>query len=181
MNKLRLLGAACALACGALISLPARADVTSTAIDFAPIVQQVVVPLVIAVLGTVGTWALVRLKSWLGIKENSQLATTLDAALQNSLAFAQSRLPNVVATVPLSIATKNEVIGVAATYALAHVPDTLKALGVDQALLRQKLEARLSINTTSAEQSIAVPNAPVVAPIGSPPVLSGPEGPGKSV
>jgi len=153
--------------------LPAMAQ--SSVIDFAPLVNQVIMPLAIAVLGAVGTWAVVRFKTWLGIKQTSQLATTLDTALQNGLAFAQSQLPGVVANMPLSLATKNDVLAVAANYAITHVPDTLKALGVDQAMLLQKLEARLSINTTPSEQSIAVPNAPVVAPAGSPPVLSGPK------
>lgn len=172
MKKLRLIGAACVIACA--VVFPALAE-TAGAIDFAPLVQQVVMPLVIAILGAVGTWALMKFRSWLGIKESSQLATTLDTALQNGLAYAQAQIPGVVANMPMTLTAKNEVVGLAARYALAHIPDTLKALGVDQALLRQKLEARLSINTTSAEQSIAVPNAPVVAPIGAPPVLSGPE------
>jgi hypothetical protein len=161
--------AACALALTTL-ALPALAQTTPaspTSIDFRPIVNDVVMPAVVSLLGILAAWLGMKLRTWLGLQQNSALAGTLETALQNALAFAQSKVQGVIATAPLTLDVKNQVIAEAANYALAHVPDTLKALGVDQKLLIQKLEARLSLNTTPTAESIAVPADPAaVRPAG---------------
>lgn len=188
MKMLRRFGVACAAACAAafvlaaapagrrihaaiaaalvVIFLPglaaaadAAAAVASTVIDFGPVVSQFVVPLVIALLGILGTWLLAKAKTWLNLKNNDALAGVLETAMQNGLALAQSRIPNLVpSSIPLDV--KNEIVAVAGRYVLDHVPDALKLLGVDQTALVEKLEARLSVNTTPPAASIAVPTDP---------------------
>lgn len=167
MKMLRLLGAACAAACALALSLPALAQsdpvaaspIATTIIDFAPLVNSVLVPLAIGLLTVLGTWVLTKAKTWLGLQNNSEAAKTLETAMQNALAFAQSKIPNLTPAT-LTLDTKSALLATAANYVLAHTPDAMKLLGVDQAGLIQKLEARLSVNTTPAAQSVAVPTDP---------------------
>lgn len=175
-NLLRLLGAfcvACLLACllvgrrlaaalGALLfivllpGLAAAAD-TATSIDFSPFIAQYVLPLVFGILGLLGSWVLLQLRTKLGLTNDAWLSSRLEDAMRNGLALAQSQLQLKVAQGPIALDLKNQAVAIAAQYTLDHVPDTLKALGVDQGQLMQKVEARLAVNTTPAEQSIAVP------------------------
>lgn len=158
--KLLRIGVAC-LAASALISIALAAHAAdASTIDFAPLVNQIVVPVLVALLPVLVAWIVMRVRTWLGIKENSQLAACLETAMQNALALAQSRVPGVVAGLPMHTSVKSEVIAAAAKYAMDHVPDTLKQLGVTPEMLKEKLEARLSLNTTPAAESIAVPTEP---------------------
>ncbi len=171
MKMLRRIGVACAAACAAACALalaavplvPALADTAapSTVVDFGPFLHDVVMPLAVALVGVGVTWLGARANTWLGLQSNSQLGGVIEVALQNGLAFAQSRLAVALpAGQPIPVDVKNQILATAANYALAHVPDALKMLGVDQATLLQKLEARLSLNTTPAAASIAVPTDP---------------------
>lgn len=144
---------------GLAAAADAAASVSSTVIDFAPVVNAVLVPLLLALLGVLGTWVLTKLKTWLNLQNNDALSGVLETAMQNGLAFAQSKIPGLVPTA-IAFDTKSTLIATAANYVIAHAPDTMKMLGVDQAALIQKLEARLSVNTTPAAQSIAVPTDP---------------------
>lgn len=190
MKMLRLIGAACAFACalaltavltvarfgrhaaaiaGAILfvillpGLAAAADTPATTlgttIDFGPVLHDVVLPIALAILPIVAAWVASKVNGWLGIQNNAALSGLIETAMQNGLALAQSKVPNLVPTaIPVDV--KNELIATAANYVLAHVPDALKMLGVDQGALIQKLEARLAVNTTPAEQSVAVPTSP---------------------
>jgi hypothetical protein len=179
-NHLRLLGAffvACLLALllvarrfGAVVSailfvillpgLAAAAD-ASTSIDLAPILVQYVLPFAFSVLAMVGSLALLWLRKRLGMAADDQNAGKLEDAMRNGLAFAQSQLQATVAAGgPMNLQLKNQILSIAAKYAADHVPDAMKALSVGEDLLKQKLEARLSLNTTPPDQSMAVPTPP---------------------
>jgi len=166
MNRLARILAVCAFACAIVILLPilpalAQAPALSgTSIDFAPLLNQVVVPLAVAILPIVATWLAFKVKIWLGIQNNAALAGVVDSALTNALGYAQSLLAAKIPAGPIPLDVKNEIVAVAANYALGHVPDALKMLGVDQASLVQKLQARLTINTTPPAANIAVVTPP---------------------
>lgn len=162
---------ACALALVAVLPLlamapalaadtPSAPALSPTQVDIAPLINQVVVPLLGALGGLLVTWLVAKVCGWLGIQANSQVAGVLETAMQNGLAFAQSQLKDKVGNGVVPIDVKNQVIATAANYVIAHTPGAMKTLGVDQASLIQKIEARLSLNTTPAAQSIAVPTDP---------------------
>lgn len=138
-----------------MLASPAFAQ-EATKIDFGPLVQQVVWPLLSAAVLAVGAWGVQKFSQWLGIKNNEALGKTVEDALRNGLAYAQSKAGDV----PLTVDVKNEIVATAANYAIKHVPDAMKKLGVGQDVLLEKLEARLSLNVTPPEKSIAVPTPP---------------------
>ena len=142
-----------------LLASPAVAQET-TKVDCGPLVQQVVWPLLSAALLAVGAWGVQKLSTWLGIKNNEVLQNTVESALKNGLAYAQSK----VGDVPLTVDVKNEIVATAANYTLGHIPSVLKKLGIDEKTLAEKLEARLALNTTPPEVSVAIPTPPKAAP-----------------
>ena len=159
MKKLLLLGAlALACVCAFTGTSFAQAADASTKVDLGPLLANVVYPLAAAVVTLLAAWLSKRAATWLGLQNDAAIRGTLETAMQNGLAFAQGKLNASAGS--MSIDTKNQLVAVAANYAVAHVPDALKALGVDQATLVEKLQARLSINTTPAAESVAVPTEP---------------------
>lgn len=139
-----------------LLAFPAFAQDATTKVDFGPLVANVVWPLLSAVLLAIGAWGVQKLSAWLGIKNNEVLQNTVESAMKNGLAYAQSK----VGDVPLTVDVKNQIVATAANYAIKHVPDAMAKLGVGQDVLLEKLEARLSLNTTPPEKSVAVPTPP---------------------
>jgi hypothetical protein len=142
-----------------LPGLAAAADSSSTITDIAPLLNQIVFPAVISLLGILGGYVLLWVKKRMGMAADDQNAGKLEDAMKFGLAFAQSQL-QAQASGPLNIDLKSPILTVAAKYAMDHAPDAMKALGVGEDLLRQKLEARLSLNTTPPEKSVAVPTPP---------------------
>ena len=160
MKRLLLLGAL-ALACVFSITGASFAQVAadaSTKVDLGPLLANVVYPLAAAVVTVLAAWVSKKLATRLGLANDAAWSGKLEVAMQNGLAFAQSKLNANVGS--LTIDTKNQLVAVAANYAIAHVPQAMKALGVDQTTLVEKLQARLEINTTPAAESVAVPTTP---------------------
>lgn len=138
-------------------SAPATSS-SSTAVDFAPVLVNVVLPFAGSLLSILGLWALQQLSARFGLAKNAQLTSQIETAMTNGLAYAQSQLAaRIAAGGPLAVDVKTDAVSIAGRYALDHVPDAIKALGITPDLLAQKIEARLSLNTTPAAQSIAVP------------------------
>lgn len=167
MTMLRRLGVACTVACALASCMPAFAEapaaastIGSTVVDLGPLINAVAVPLVMALGSVLVTWLTAKAAAFLGLKANDERAAILEKAMQNGLAFAQSQLQAKIGAGPIPLDVKNEIIATAAGYAVAHAPEAMKTLGVDPESLAQKLEARLSLNTTPAAQSIAVPTDP---------------------
>ena len=131
-----------------------------TTINVAPLINEVVIPIVVALAGVLATWLSTKLAALLGVKKDDALAARLEEAMKNGLAFAQSQLADKFDKGPIDIDVKNHLIASAADYASSHVPDTLKQLGIGPHELAEKLAARLQINTTPAELSVAVPIPP---------------------
>src|SRR5579864_2442517 len=139
MKPLRLFGVVRALLCaGIFAALPimpalAEAPPLATSVDIGPLINQVVLPTVAAIGSVLAAWIAAKVAAYLNLQNTGQLSGILEVALQNGLAFAQSALKTRLpadGSVPIDL--KNEVLATAANYALAHVPDTLKSLGVDK-------------------------------------------------
>lgn len=140
-----------------LLLLPAvgfAAD--DTKVNLSPFVSNVVWPILSALVLALGAWGVQKVSARLGIQNNQALANTVEQALTNGLALAQSR----VGDVPLTIDVKNKIVARAAQYALDHVPEAMGKLGIGKDALLEKLEARLALNTTPPEKSVAVPTPP---------------------
>ncbi len=138
--------AAAALAAFLVVSSPVIAA-DGYAIDLKPLVDLVVPPLV-AALGTLVLFVLIRVNTWLGgaIGRDSLIAqaTLRDAvhkALDHGAALALARLNDASFT---SITTRSEAVAAAVRYVVDHVPGAVKGLGLDPATLPELVEARLA-------------------------------------
>jgi hypothetical protein len=139
---------------------PFAAFAADTTVDLAPLIDQVVIPCAVILLGGLATWLSQKAAAWMGAKKDDVLAAKLEEAMKFGLAFAQSKLGERIGDGPIKVDVKSALVATAAGYAANHVPDTLKALGVGPKELAEKLAARLELNTTPADQSIAVPTPP---------------------
>lgn len=136
-----------------LVMLAVPAWGQDTKVDIAPFVNNVVWPVLTAAVLALGTWAVQRLAKWLGIQNEATLQSSMDKLLRDSLAFAQSRIAG-----PLTIDVKSRLVAEAASFAVDHGKDILSSASVTPDLLREKLEAKISLNTTPPAESAAVPN-----------------------
>lgn len=75
-------------------------------------------------------------------RRDGELGVILDRALEMGIAFAMARLV-VLGASRGAVPVKSELIAEAATYVLSHVPQAVKALGLDGAHLQRMIEARL--------------------------------------
>lgn len=141
----------------------------STTVDLAPLIREVALPIAVALGGVLATWLSAKLAGLLNIKRDDALAAKLEQAMKNGLAFAQSRVSDQIGSGPIAVEIKNEIVRDAARYAVGHVPDALKSLGVTPEVLAEKLTARLELNTTPPEMSIAVPTSPLPTVLPAPP------------
>lgn len=128
-------------------------------IDFAPFVNDIVLPITGTFLLALATWGMQQLAARLHLKQTEALQKLAEQAMQNGLAYAQSK----IGALPMTADTKHEFVAVAAGYAMDQAQKELTRLGVTGGMLAQKLEARLSLNTTPPESSAAVPT-PAIAP-----------------
>ncbi len=156
MNGTRLLSA---LALAYLLAIGA-AYAADTTVDIAPLIREVLLPIASALGMVLATWISAKIAELLKIRRDDALAVTVEQALRNGLAFAQSRLEDKIGSGPISIDVKRQIVADAATYAVAHVPGALKKLGVTPKVLQEKLTARLELNVQPPEVSIAVPTPP---------------------
>jgi len=156
MNVTRLLAA---LALAYLLAIGA-AYAADTTVDIAPLIREVLLPIASALGMVLATWISAKIAELLKIRRDDALAAKVEEALRNGLALAQSRLEDKIGSGPIPIDVKSQIVADAAHYAATHVPAALKKLGVTPDVLQEKLEARLGLNTTPPEASIAVPTPP---------------------
>ncbi len=130
----------------ALLMLAAEAYAQTTppvleyTIDFRPLVNEVVWPLIVAVVTAIVGILARKALSWLNLSEDRMVREYLDVALVNGLELARQRLGGV----PLGATTQHQVIAEASNYVITRVPDALKRFGIDQNGLRRLIEARLA-------------------------------------
>jgi len=130
--------------------------IESYAIDFRPLVEAVLVPILGALTTALATWLSVKAAALLKLQADDRLRAVIDGALQNGLAFGLSKLDDMTKTVPLTLEVKNQVIADAANYAIAAVPDALKKLGVTREKVTDLAAARLEVIVNPALPTPAV-------------------------
>lgn len=108
------------------------------------VLQPVVSELLLATLTALASLVATKLCQWLKAKRDGELGAILDKALSMGIAFAMSRLTDWSAG-RMSVDVKSELAADAANYVLAHVPDAVKALGLDGDHLTRMVEARLQV------------------------------------
>lgn len=110
-------------------------------IDFGTLVPMLSETL-LAVLTALASFVVAKLCQWLKAKRDGELGVILDKALAMGIAFAMSRLTAWTQD-RMSLDVKSELAADAANYVLVHVPEAVKALGLDGEHLKRMIEARL--------------------------------------
>lgn len=110
-------------------------------IDLAAL-QPLVNELALGVLTALASFVAARIVALLKVKRDGELGRILDKALGMGISFAMSRLEAVEGRYR-TLEVKSELVASAANYALAQVPETAKALGLDAAAIVRMVEARL--------------------------------------
>ncbi len=106
--------------------------------------QPLVNELVLAALTGLASFVVARACALLKAKRDGELGKILDKTLGMGIAFAMAKI-KAVEEANSTIAVKNEVVAEAANYAVLHVPQTVKALGLDGEHLTRMIEARLGV------------------------------------
>lgn len=132
-----------------LCVLPAfAADVSPTAVDFSPILTQLI-ELVALLLAAVVAWAISRLQAYLrkkiGLDIDAQMRAVIDGAVNNAIAFGAAKAKELAAA-NATIDVKNAQLKLAADYVVAHAPDALAHFGVTPEALERRIIAALPSN-----------------------------------
>ncbi|HTE35720.1 MAG TPA: hypothetical protein VK634_06885 [Reyranella sp.] len=161
----------------AFIVLAGNTLAPATTVDLKPLLDQVVWPLVGAVLAALATFLTTKLAQWLKLKSSAMLQATVEAALNNGLQLAQAK----VATLNISnIGVQSEIVAQAAAYAIARAPDALKSVGIDTttpqglAAVRDQIEARLAPAVLVGAASPLDLSVGTAATIANPSIATGP-------
>jgi hypothetical protein len=117
-------------------------------IDFT-MLQPLVTELLLGALTALASLVAAKACQFLKAKRDGELGQILDKALGMGIAFAMSKL-DALETGRLRLEVKSELAAEAANYALAHVPQAVKALGLDGDHLRRMIEARLQATDLKA-------------------------------
>jgi hypothetical protein len=147
----------------AAMAQTAPAVSTGGVIDFAPIMRDVVVPTLSAVLLVGATWAVTWLAKKLKLSADSEVRTYLDAALGKAVAFGVGKVSDLSEGNWTQVKVKNEAVAVAANYALTKVPDALRYLKVDPDHLREMIEARVHEYLADGPAAVIAPLPAVAA------------------
>ena len=115
-------------------------------IDLAPLVNQVVIPLVVPVLAGAGTWAAARIAAYFHIKVQDSQRALINAVIQRGIAYAASKVPS-----SIPVTAGGGLKDMAAQYVIDHIPGALRSLGVTPAALGQMVEARLPTAPATVE------------------------------
>jgi hypothetical protein len=119
---------------------------------FLEVILQLAASLVLAL----GGYAIARLAAWLKLREDSEVRTYLNQALERAvdlaLAEARGRLPTYARLAPPEV---NSVVERAADYARAAVPDALARFDIKGDALRERIAARLASRFPGAPTNAA--------------------------
>jgi hypothetical protein len=100
--------------------------------------------LVLAALTALASYAVAKLCALLKAKRDGELGQILDKALGMGIAFAGAKL-KAAGEAHGTLSVKSEIVAEAANYAALHVPEAVKALGLDGPALTRMIEARLHV------------------------------------
>ncbi len=153
-----------ALYVGAAAAQATSVPITSSTIDFSPVLMPIIQALgiVASLTALPAMWYGVNwIRNKMGLQEiekTSALRVAVDAGLQKSLGLGISQVQAAVAGLPMAVTTKNQVIAQAATYAQSTMGDTLKAAGLDDPnKLAAAIEARMGIMEMQASTGSSAP------------------------
>lgn len=111
-------------------------------IDLTPLIDPIVTML--AAIVTVLAGYLVRVvAARLGVERqyaDQAVRDYLEPGLATAIEYARARIK---AAGPITIETREALVATAAGYAIRHFPDALKHFGINEAALREIIEARL--------------------------------------
>lgn len=139
----------------------AVAEAVDITIDLKKIVMAILEPISVAIgIGLAG-YITKKLADLTGTKRDEVLAQRIEEGIKNGLALAQKKIESA----DLTVEVKNNLVGEALAYTATHLPGTIKKLGITEEALREKIEARLELNTVPADQSVAVPSPASVVEI----------------
>jgi len=120
----------------------------STVVNLAPVVDQVVLPLIMTVLtGLVSyfvPWLINAATTYFKIKVSAQQGLVIENAMQNGINLAIHKL-GVTLDANASVDVKNQAVAVALDYALPKVRAEMASIGMDPATLAQRILARLPV------------------------------------
>ncbi len=105
-------------------------------IDFSPLINQVLIPLITSVLLALAGVAMAKVAAYAHIKVQDSQRDVLSAAITNGIAYAAGTLPKT--------AKCDAHVAEAVNYILPKVPGALKGLGVTPEHLAQLVTAQLS-------------------------------------
>lgn len=110
-------------------------------LDLAPLVNQVIVPLLTPILAAGLMWIGYRVQSLFHVNILAGHRAVFETAVQNGISLVTKKL----AGVPMSVDIKNATIAGVATYVAKTAPDALTHLGLDKdaQALATAIEARL--------------------------------------
>lgn len=108
-----------------------------TAIDLAPLVNGVVIPLITPVLLAVATWALTKVAGYAHFQIQDGQRRVVSDAIDHGIAYAQKALAS------HETVNADATVAAAVNYILPKVPGALASLGVTGDHLAQLVTARL--------------------------------------
>lgn len=106
------------------------------------ILQPLLSELLLTILTALASVVAAKACQFLKAKRDGELGQIVDKALGMGIAFAMARLDE-LDTDRLKFDVKSALAAEAANYALAHVPQAVKALGLNGEHLQRMIEARL--------------------------------------
>lgn len=116
--------------------------VVHTTIDFSPLINQVVLPLLSAGLLTLASWIAAYIVRFFKLKISAQQGAVVDAALANGINLAVHQL-GVKIDQHSTVDVKNQAVAIAAEYAMPKIAAEAKALGITPESIDQRIQARL--------------------------------------
>lgn len=134
-------------------------DITKFAIDFTPIIQDLLGAIGI-IIGTGVIFLLKKAGSYIGLNIDSKNREVVQQTIQYGLDYAFKKLDSKGLT---KIETQNQIVGLTTSYLLARIPDTLKHFNLTKDDIAQLVIARLGILEEEAEVEKEEENALVEA------------------
>lgn len=128
--------------CAAASGLPILAPAPAAAATIPPELTAELVNGALLVLSALAGWALRRAMAWLRVDQEGKLARRLEDGMVVALGYARERALSQAAQLD-AIDVRSQLVADAAAYLVPKMPQTLAALGIDDAGLAERLTARL--------------------------------------
>lgn len=121
-----------------LVPTLALAQETGGTIDFGPLISEVVIPILGALLTLVGSWAVTQLAGWLGMKKTGEVMQGLDGIVRQGVAMAERKAKNYAQESSLTkVDIENRKVAEAANHVMMQAPGWLKKAGVTPAQVEE--------------------------------------------